>query len=50
MIFDFDSAEAREGAVNAYNALGSINSSLIISASCTAFWRLLSGLDVFIII
>ena len=50
MILYFDLTEAREGSVNAYNALGSINSSLIVSAPCGAFWRLVGGLDVFIII
>ena len=37
MILDFDSTEAREGAISVYNARGSINSSLIVSAPCRAF-------------
>ena len=50
MIFDFDTSETREKATSAYNALGSINTKLTVSASYRAFSRLLSGLGVFIII
>lgn len=50
MILDFDSAEAREGSVSAYNAPGNINTNLIVSAPCGAFSRLVGGLGVFIII
>ena len=49
MILDFDLTEAREGATSVYNAPGSINSSLIVSASCRACTRLVSDLSVFII-
>ena len=34
MILDFDLTETRERPINAYNAPGSINSSLTISAPC----------------
>ena len=50
MILDFDLADAPERRINVHNVPGNINSSLIISAPCGAFWGLLSGLDVFIII
>ena len=50
MILDFDIAETPERPVSVYKALGSINTNLIVSASCTAFWRLLDGLSAFIII
>ena len=39
MIFDFDLTDASERRISAYNALGSINSSLIVSASCRAVRR-----------
>ena len=48
MILDFDLTDAREGAINAYNAPGSINSNLIVSAPCRACTRLVDGLSVFI--
>ena len=50
MILYFDLAEAREGSASVYNAYSSINSNLIVSAPCEAFWRLVDGLSVFIII
>lgn len=50
MILYFDLTDAREGAINAYNAPGSINTNLIVSAPCGACTRLVSGLGVFIII
>ena len=37
MILYFNLTEAREGSVSAYNALGSINTKLIVSAPCEAF-------------
>ena len=37
MILDFDLTDASEGSVSAYNALGSINTKLIVSAPCEAF-------------
>ena len=50
MILDFDTSEAREGSVSVYKAPGSINTNLIVSASCAAFSRPVSGLSIFIII
>ena len=50
MILDFDLADASERRTSVYNAPGNINNNLIVSAPCEAFWRLLDGLDVFIII
>ena len=50
MILYFDSADASERPVSAYNPPGSINSRLTIKTPCGAFSRLLDGLDVFIII
>ena len=50
MILNFDLAEAREGSVSAYNALGSINTNPSLSASHRAFSRLLNDLSIFIII
>ena len=50
MILDFDLTEASERPVSVHNASGNINSSLIVSAPCRAFWRLVGGLDVLIII
>ena len=37
MIFDFDLTDAPERRTSVYNARGSINSSLIVSAPCEAF-------------
>ena len=37
MIFDFDLTDASKRRISAYNARGSINSSLIVSAPCRAF-------------
>ena len=37
MILDFDTSEAREGAVSVHKALGSINTNPIVSASYMAF-------------
>ena len=50
MTLYFDSADASERPMSVHNALGSINSKPIVSASCGACTRLLDGLDVFIII
>ena len=50
MILDFDLTDASKCSINAYKALGSINTNLIISAPCRAFWRLVDGLGVLIII
>ena len=50
MILDFDLAEASERPISAYNALGSINTNLIVSAPCGAFWRLVDCLSILIII
>lgn len=50
MILDFDLTDAREGFISVYNAYRSINTNLSLSAPCTAFWRLVGGLSVFIII
>lgn len=50
MILNFDLTEAREGAISANNALGSINTKLIVSASYKACTRVVSGLSVLIII
>ena len=48
MILDFDSTDAPERHVSAYNARGSINSSLTIKTPCRACTRLVDGLSVFI--
>ena len=48
MIFDFDLTDAPERHVSAYNAPGSINSSLTIKTPCRACTRLVDGLSVFI--
>ena len=50
MILDFDISDVSERRISAYNALGNINSQPTIKASHRAFWRLVGGLDVFIII
>ena len=50
MIFDFDLTDAPERRTSAYNALGSINTKLIVSAPCRACTRLVDGLSAFIII
>ena len=50
MILYFDSVEARESAMSVYKAPGNINTKLIISASCGAFWRLVCGLSAFILL
>ena len=50
MIFDFDLTDAPERRTSVYNARGSINTNLIVSAPCGAFSRLVSSLGAFIII
>ena len=50
MILDFDLADASERRISVYNARGSINTNLSLSASCRACTRLVDGLSVFIII
>ena len=50
MILDFDLTEAREGSVSVYNARGSINTNLIVSAPCGACTRLVNGLSAFILL
>ena len=50
MILDFDLIDASERRTSVYNARGSINTNLIVSAPCGACTRLVSGLGVFIII
>ena len=50
MILDFDLTDELKCSINAYKALGSINSSLIVSAPYRAFSRLVDGLGVLIII
>ena len=50
MIFDFDLTDASERRTSVYNARGSINTNLIVSAPCGACTRLVSGLGAFIII
>ena len=50
MILYFDLADASKRRINAYKALGSINTNLIVSAPYRAFWLLLDGSDVLIII
>lgn len=50
MIFDFDLTDASKRRISAYNARGSINSSLTIKTPCRACTRLVDGLDAFIII
>ena len=50
MIFDFDLTDAPERHISVYNARGSINTNLIVSASYRACTRLVGDLSVFIII
>lgn len=50
MILDFDFTDASKRPISVYKALGSINSSPIVSAPRGAFSRLLSGLSVFILL
>ena len=50
MILDFDLTDASERPMSVHNALGSINTNLNLSAPCGAFWRLVGGLSIFILI
>ena len=50
MILDFDLIDASERRISVYNAPGSINSNLIISAPCRACTRLVGDLSVFILL
>ena len=50
MILYFDSADASERPVSAYNPPGSINTNPSLSASYRAFWRLVGSLSVFILL